>query len=100
MELGHLLAGRQTRDKLSIAVGFVPQAMTPNAWEDTKAGRKPLWRQDVDHSDEPLFDQIVGARTTQTRGPIPEFLAEKAAERAQDAPLVPRLAHATLGVPR
>ena len=36
----------------------------------------------MDHSDELLLEYVVGAKTTQTRGPIPEFLAKKGAERA------------------
>ncbi len=44
--------------------------------------RKTLRWQDMDHSDEPLLDYVVGAKTSQQRGPIPEFLAKKRAERA------------------
>lgn len=44
--------------------------------------RKTLRWQDMDHSDEPLLDYIVGPKSSQTRGPIPEFLAKKRAERA------------------
>jgi site-specific recombinase XerD len=45
------------------------------------AGRRRRW-QDVDHSDEPLLEHVVGPRSHQTRGPVAEFLAKKAAERA------------------
>jgi integrase len=45
------------------------------------AGRRQRW-QDVDHSDEPLLEHVVGPRSHQTRGPVAEFLAKKAAERA------------------
>ena len=45
------------------------------------AGKRPRGWQDLDHSSEPLLEYVVGARFTQTRGPIPEFLAKKAAER-------------------
>jgi site-specific recombinase XerD len=46
------------------------------------AGKKALRWQDLDHTDEPLFEHQVGARSVQTSGPIPEFLAKKTAERA------------------
>ncbi|MBI4493982.1 MAG: hypothetical protein HY690_14430 [Chloroflexi bacterium] len=46
------------------------------------AGKKQARWQDLDHSDEPLLEHMVGARSVQTKGPIPEFLAKKAAERA------------------
>ncbi|MFN8531950.1 MAG: site-specific integrase [Dehalococcoidia bacterium] len=36
----------------------------------------------MDHSDEPLLAYVVGARSSQTTGPIAEFLAKKAAERS------------------
>lgn len=45
-------------------------------------GRKARRWQDLDHSDEPLLEYVVGARSLQTHGPIPEFLAKKGAERA------------------
>ncbi len=45
-------------------------------------GRRPKRWQDVDHSDEPLLEHVVGSKSHQLRGPIPEFLAKKAAERA------------------
>ena len=32
---------------------------------------------DVDHSDELLVEYVGGAKSTQTSGPIPEFLAKK-----------------------
>ena len=44
--------------------------------------RKPLRWQDMDHSDEPLLAHLVGPKSHQTRGPIPEFLSKKQAERA------------------
>jgi site-specific recombinase XerD len=45
------------------------------------AGKKqPRW-QELDHSKEPLLEYVVGVRSVQTLGPIPEFLAKKAAER-------------------
>lgn len=37
--------------------------------------------QDLDHSAEPLLQHIVLRASTRTTGPIPEFLAKKAAER-------------------
>jgi hypothetical protein len=46
------------------------------------SGRNARRWQDVDHSDELLLEYVVGAKSTQTRGPIPEFLAKKGAERA------------------
>ncbi len=45
-------------------------------------GKRPLRWQDVDHSDEPLLEHLVGPKSHQARGPIPEFLAKKQAERA------------------
>ena len=46
------------------------------------SAKKPLRWQELDHSREPLLQYIVGRSSTQTTGPIPEFLAKKAAERA------------------
>ncbi len=36
----------------------------------------------MDHSNQPLIDYIVSRSSTQSRGPIPEFLAKKEAEKA------------------
>ena len=44
--------------------------------------KKALRWQDMDHSEQPLFDQVVGARSIHTTGPVAEFLAKKAAEQA------------------
>ena len=46
------------------------------------AGKKANRWRDLDHSQELLYEHVVGARATRTLGPIPEFLAKKAAERA------------------
>jgi hypothetical protein len=40
------------------------------------------WWQELDHSGEPLLEFVLGARSLQTKGPLAEFLAKKAAERA------------------
>lgn len=44
------------------------------------SSKRTRW-QDLDHSDAPLLEYIVGRNSTQTLGPIPEFLAKKAAEQ-------------------
>ncbi len=44
------------------------------------SNKRARW-QDLDHSDELLLEYVVGRNTTQTLGPIPEFLAKKAAEQ-------------------
>ncbi|GEM_PF-3549568 len=44
--------------------------------------RKLTRWQDMDHSGEPLYEQIVGPRSNRVAGPMAEFLAKKQAERA------------------
>jgi site-specific recombinase XerD len=44
--------------------------------------RQPRRWQDLDHSGEPLLEYVLGRGSTHTRGPIPEFLAKKQAERS------------------
>ena len=46
------------------------------------ASAKPTRWQDLDHSNEALLEYVLGRNSTQTLGPIPEFLAKKAAEQA------------------
>ncbi len=45
-------------------------------------GKKTLRWQDMDHAGEPLLAHVVGPKSHQSLGPIPEFLAKKQAERA------------------
>ena len=43
--------------------------------------KKSIRWQDMNHSHEPLLEYLIGRNSSQTKGPIPEFLAKKAAER-------------------
>lgn len=56
--------------------------MTSQVQGGTMAKKRALRWQDMDYSDEPVLAITVGAQSSKTTGPTPEFLAKKAAEQA------------------